>query len=76
MKIEALHDADGVIVAAIGFEDDESPRPHPVAADGQSVGVFDIPEEHSDTPLDILCTTLRADIRRGSLVERQVGESS
>jgi hypothetical protein len=30
MKLEAVHDANGVIVAAIAFVDDNVPRPRPV----------------------------------------------
>ena len=77
MKIEAVHDATGVIVAAIAFaNDDDSPRPRPLADDGQAVGVFDVPDEHANTPLDVLCTTLRVDVRRGTLVDRELSEGS
>jgi hypothetical protein len=76
MKLEAVHEADGVIVAAIAFVDDDVPRPRPVAGDGQSVGVFEIPEQHTDTPLDVLCTTLRVDPRSGTLVDRELSEGA
>jgi hypothetical protein len=77
VRIEAVHDATGVIVAAIAFaNDDDSQRPRPVADDGQFVGVFDVPDEYAKTPLDVLCTTLRVDVHRGTLVDRELSEGS
>jgi len=70
MKLEAVFDADGVILAAIAYEPrDTHPRPRPMAAEGMSVADFDIPEEHADTPLDVLCSRMRIDARSGRLTD-------
>jgi hypothetical protein len=53
MKLEALFDADGVILAAIAYEaNDSRPRPRPMPAKGAFVGIFDIPDQCTNMPLD------------------------
>jgi hypothetical protein len=76
MRLEALHDERGVILAAIAFDEEAAPRPHPVAAPGQSVTVVDVPDEHADTPLDVLCTRFTVDVRRGGLTEGRVADEA
>lgn len=68
MKLEAVFDAKGTIVAAILFEGDES-RPRPVPSKGQSVGVFDVPERCAKIPLRELCMSMRIDRKGGQLVD-------
>ncbi len=75
MKIEAAYDGHGEIVAAIGFDADDDPRPRPQPAEGQHVGVFDIPDDHAAQPLDELCRSMVVDARRGILVDRRSADS-
>ncbi|MFZ0013254.1 MAG: hypothetical protein WAL25_03975 [Acidimicrobiia bacterium] len=74
MRIEAVHDASGVIVAAIEVPAEGDPYPRPVAGDGQSVDLFDIPEEFGDLSLEVICTSVLVDAKRKLLVP--VDESS
>jgi hypothetical protein len=74
MKLEAVFDGNGVILAAIAFDPEDSrPRPRPVASDGNSLGEFDVPPEHINVPLDELCLRLRVDVDSGRLVDRSKG---
>lgn len=70
MRIEAVYDGDGTIVAAIAFDGDE-PHPRPQPGEGQAVGVFDLPADQADRPLDEVCRTMVVDARAGALVERR-----
>jgi hypothetical protein len=76
MKLEALHDDRGVILAAIAFDEEAAPRPHPVAAPGQSVAVMDVPEALADMPLDVLCARFTVDVRKGGLAEGRVADET
>ncbi|MEU9602875.1 hypothetical protein [Streptomyces sp. NPDC048057] len=68
MKLTALYDADGKILAAVeatGRDD----HPVPVATeDGTEVGTFDVPEGVSGSSLYDICTTLRVDAGAARLV--------
>jgi hypothetical protein len=76
VRLEALHDDRGVILAAIAFDDEAAPRPRPVAAPGQAVTVVDVPDEHADTPLEVLCTRFAIDARGDRLVEGRVADET
>ena len=76
MKLEALHDERGVILAAITFDEEAAPRPHPVPAPGQAVSIVEVPEAQADTPLDVLCTRFTVDVRGGRLVEGRAADEA
>ncbi len=61
MRIVALYDADGRILAAAPV-DDHYRGPVPVASDGTDVDMFDVPESASELRLDESCTGLRVDV--------------
>jgi len=75
MRLEAVHDDQGVILAAIAFDDDDTPRPHPVAGEGQTSGTFEVPDELAEVPLEVLCTRLTVDVRAGTLIDRTSTET-
>jgi hypothetical protein len=75
VKLEAVYDRDGVIVAAIAFDSDEDPRPRPRPGEGQAGGVFDIPEDRAGQPLDELCRNMVVDPRAGVLVDRRSADA-
>jgi hypothetical protein len=60
MRLDAVWNRDGVIVAATALVSDD-PSPHPVPAEGQDGGVLDVPGELADLPLDVLCQRVRVD---------------
>jgi hypothetical protein len=67
MRITALYDRDGLILAAAKVDDDYA-GPVPVATEeGTEVGTFEVPEVRSDQQLDEICRALR--VSAGSLVE-------
>ena len=68
MKITALYDRDGLILAAAestGQYDD----PVPVASDGNEVGTFDVPSSAAQLGLVEICTSLRVDVSSKRLVQ-------
>ena len=73
MKITALYNSRGAILAAAPVVDDTyrgpGRGPVPVASRGAKVGVFDVPESLSKRPLDEICTSLKVDVRSKRLVE-------
>lgn len=72
MKITALYNARGAILAAASVDDayrGQGRGPVPVASRGAKVGVFDVPESLSKRPLDEICTSLKVDVRSKRLVE-------
>jgi hypothetical protein len=72
MKLEAVFNRDGVMLAAVAFDPNElSPRPRPVASEGDSLGEFDVPAEYADAPLDEICRALRVDVASGRLVNQR-----
>ncbi|MDX6627436.1 MAG: hypothetical protein QOE56_2425, partial [Solirubrobacterales bacterium] len=56
MKIAALYDADGRIVAAAPI-DEERGGPVPVATEGTEVHTFEVPENAARMRLDEICTS-------------------
>ena len=69
MKLEAVFKPDGTILAAIAYEDDDSgSRPRPIAPRGARAGIFDIPREFANIPLDELCRRTQVDAKSGRLV--------
>lgn len=69
MRLIALYDADGRILAAAGITDEGTPGPVPVAGEGTEVGTFDVPESLSELPLDEICNRLRVDSQSKRLVD-------
>ncbi len=70
MKLIALHDDSGTILAAASLTDDYK-GPIPVAGNGTRVVEVAVPQEHSRLDLAAICTQLRVDIRTRQLVERK-----
>jgi hypothetical protein len=71
MKITALYDADGLILAAVestGRYD----HPVPVASEGTEVGTFDVPTEAAESRLDEICLSHRVDVGSQRLVSAEL----
>jgi hypothetical protein len=76
MKLRALHDDRGVILAAVVVDPDApGSAPRPVATEGTRVSELTISQEHADLALDELCTRLRVDVERAALVEAERGDA-
>jgi hypothetical protein len=60
MKITAVYDEDGRIVAAV-VDDGRDDSPRPVPRDGMRIGSFEVPSALHDRPLDEICTSMRVD---------------
>ena len=71
MKITALYDARGTILAAVeSHEAYDAPVLTPVATrPGTRVAAFDVPESHGKLRLDEICRSLRVDARSRRLME-------
>jgi hypothetical protein len=73
MKLTALYDAEGTIIAGV-FQPTgqyDRPVPVPVASDrNSSVGTFDIPASASKLSLEDLCLSFRVDHASKSLLAR------
>jgi hypothetical protein len=70
MKLIALYNPDGVILAAV--EDTgryNAPTPVPVASGANKVGTFDVPELAARLRLDEICKSHRVDIGAKRLIE-------
>jgi hypothetical protein len=70
MKITALYDADGLILAAVestGRYD----HPVPVASEGAEVRTFDVPREAAESRLDEICLSHRVDVGSQRLVSAE-----
>jgi len=77
MKITALYNAGGAILAAVAIDDSyDGPVVVPVASRGTKVGVFDVPESVSKLRLDEICTSLRVDVRSQRLVDAKRSTAS
>jgi len=75
MKIAALYNAKGLIVAGVAVDDGagyDGPHLVPVASRGKQLGVFDVPESMHKGRIDEICTALRVDVRSLRLVEAKV----
>jgi len=70
MKLIALHDQSGKILAAVRVSDYYE-GPIPVAARGARVLKVDLPKAHAKLDLAALCTRLRVDKRTHELVEHK-----
>jgi len=70
MKLVALHDKRGKIVAAARVTDDHK-GPLPVAGKGHTLVKLEIPQEHAKLDLVSMCTKLRVDARTSKLVEHK-----
>jgi hypothetical protein len=71
MKITALYDAKGVILAAVEYTG-RYDHPIPVASKGNKVGTFDVPPSAAKSRLDEICTSFRVDDGLQSLVEAKI----
>ena len=67
MRITALHDADGLILAAVVTEDDYD-GPLPVAGEDTEVGVFDVPTAAEGLQLEEICLNHRVNSHSKSLI--------
>ncbi|HEV7562595.1 MAG TPA: hypothetical protein VGO24_03755 [Solirubrobacterales bacterium] len=61
MRIAALYDAHGRILAAAPI-DEERGGPVPVATEGTEVHTFEVPENAARMRLDEICTSFRVDV--------------
>ena len=68
MKITALYDAEGVILAAVEYTG-RNDHPVPVASADKKVGTFDVPASAAKSRLDEICTSFRVDPASRRLVE-------
>jgi hypothetical protein len=68
MKIMALHNSKGRILAAVVI-DGQYNGPIPVASANTAVGTFEVPASFSRLPLDEIAKNLRVDARLGRLVD-------
>ena len=68
MKITALYDQKGKILAAAVVRDDMN-GPVPVAGKGSKVGTFEVPLASRELGLAELCSSHRIDARASRLVE-------
>ena len=67
MKIIAVYDSSGSILAAV-VDDGKPDMPRPVPDHGtQKVGTFRIPESISSLPIEQICTTYRINSSTGTL---------
>jgi hypothetical protein len=72
MKITALYNARGVIVAGVAVNEEpgyDGPALVPVASRGTKLGVFDVPESLYKARIDEICTAVRVDVRSQRLIE-------
>jgi hypothetical protein len=75
MKLIALHDKSGKILAAVRHTADYK-GPVPVAGKGTTLAKLEIPEAHYKLNLAELCTKLRVDTRSSKLVEAKAKAKS
>lgn len=68
MKITAIYDSAGVIIAAV-IDDGKYDSPRPVPTAGTQVGTFEVPESARSLALDEICTTHRVDCKCGALMK-------
>ena len=68
MKITALYDSEGIILAGV-VDDGRYDLPRPKPQDGQQVGTFDVPPTFAALALDEICTTFRVDTRSMGLTK-------
>jgi len=71
MKLIALHDKTGKILAAARPATDNYKGPVPVAGKGTTLVQLEIPQEHAKLDLVSICTRLRVDARTSKLVEHK-----
>jgi hypothetical protein len=69
MKIQALYDGAGTIIAAVEIYDGYA-GPVPVSADGAEMAHFDVPETLAGSTLEEICRTVRVDPASRALVSR------
>lgn len=70
MRITALYDAHGRILAAAEV-DDEHGGPVPVPTEGTEVDTFEVPENAARLRLDEICISHRVDVGAKQLRERR-----
>jgi hypothetical protein len=75
MRITAVYDADGTILAAVVTGPDYA-GPVPVPADGAELGEFDVPDPAAEMRLDEICSGFRVDRSDKRLVERCTDSTS
>ncbi len=68
MKLTALYNVDGLIMAAVLHESGED-GPRPVPSAQLLLHEFEVPLSWKDRPLDQLCRMMRVDVRSKQLVE-------
>jgi hypothetical protein len=68
MKIAAVYDANGVILAAVEVSD-RYDGPMPVASKGSTLGTFEVPDRLAKARLDEVCLALRVDPKAQCLVD-------
>lgn len=74
MRITALYDAHGRILAAAEV-DDKRGGPVPVPSEGTEVDTFEVPEDGARLRLDEICTSYRIDVGAKQLRERREATS-
>ena len=73
MKITALYNADGIILAAVVIDGRyDGPLPVPVASEGTEVGTFDVPSSATESRLDEICKVFRVDTRSKRLIDAKL----
>ena len=70
MRIQALYDRDGAIIAAATIGDDYD-GPVPASAEGAEMAQLDVPDDMATNALDEICRRMRVDPERRVLVPRE-----
>ena len=68
MKITAVYDKDGRIVAAVA-DDGRYDGPRPVPSNGMRAGSFEVPSDLHARSLDEICTSMRVDAAANRLAK-------
>ncbi|MGK5631724.1 hypothetical protein [Streptomyces sp. URMC 123] len=67
MKVQALFDSEGQLIALMESSTDESrPQACPVPGEGQNAAELDVPEEYAASSLAEILTRLRVDLSDGA----------
>jgi hypothetical protein len=75
MRLLAVHDASGRIVAAapVREADDDTPQLTPLAGPRQTAVELEVPDDVAGEELDVICTTMRVDAESNQLTRVDEG---
>lgn len=61
MRLYAVYDQSGNIVAAVRLDSTDSSRPRPVAKKGHSAAELEVPQEHTNLGFADICQRFKVD---------------